>query len=166
VTVADFVKLYEALPDHSSTRAAWADIYRRIKDESFVADRTWIQLQYGQLDLLAMAASIARDSLTGQPLVILNMCDSAQVAPSLAESFIEFFLTRGARAVIGTECSMRPVFADFAARSLLPALFRGESIGEALRQMRASAVQHRNLLGLAYTLFGAADAALRPPILA
>jgi hypothetical protein len=98
-------------------------------------------------------------------LVILNMCDSAQVTPALSESFIDFFLSREARAVIGTECSIRPVFAAYMGQELLDALLRAVPIGEALRQIRIKAAEQKNLLGLAYTLFGFADASLQPALL-
>jgi len=100
------------------------------------------------------------------PLVILNMCDSAQVTPTLSLSFIDFFLTRGARAVIGTECSIRPVFADYVGRFLMHSLMSAHPIGRALREIRVQAFRKRNLLGLAYTLFGSADAALDPSLFA
>jgi hypothetical protein len=67
--------------------------------------------------------------------------------------------------VIGTECSMRPVFADFVGRRLLKSLFQAEPIGEALRKVRIEAASRKNLLGLAYTLFGTADASLEPRLL-
>ncbi|WP_316187734.1 MULTISPECIES: hypothetical protein [unclassified Bradyrhizobium] len=163
VTIEDFVELYDKLPHDSPTRNAWHDIYERIRKREFDQDSSWIELSSGRLKLPLLYRNIK--AMTANPIVILNMCDSAQVTPSLADSFIEFFLTRGARAVLGTECSMRPVFEDFVARQLLPSLLSGQAIGEATRQIRLAAAKKNNPLGLAYTLFGAADAALRPPVL-
>lgn len=37
-------------------------------------------------------------------IVVLNTCKSALPSPVLADSFVYFFLSRGASAVIGTEC--------------------------------------------------------------
>jgi hypothetical protein len=93
------------------------------------------------------------------------MCDSAQVTPSLTQSFIDFFLRRRASAVVGTECSVRPVFADFVGRELLPDLLRGKPIGQALLGLRQKAARRKNLMGLAYTLFGAAEATPWPNLL-
>ena len=103
--------------------------------------------------------------LPAHPLVLLNMCDSAQVTPSLKQSFIDFFLRRQASAVVGTECSVRPVFADFVGRALLRDLLDGKPIGQALLAVRQEAARRKNLMGLAYTLFGAADAAPWPRLL-
>src|ERR1700722_998607 len=161
----NFLQLYESLPENSETKAAWHKICDRLKAADAGNDRSWIGLRYGRLDLLALAAFLPHGALAGQPLVILNICDSAQVTPSLAESFIDFFLTRGARSVVGTECSMRPVFADFIAQILLLAVLGGKPIGEAVRQTRILARQKKNLLGLAYTVFGSADATLQPKVL-
>jgi hypothetical protein len=60
---------------------------------------------------------------------------------------------------------MRPIFADFVCRRLLSALFHAQPIGEALRQIRIEAAGRKNLLGLAYTLFGVAEAALEARLL-
>jgi len=163
VTVADFKRLYNSLPKESETRKSWRFIYKDISDREFKSDSSWIELSAGRLDLLSLYHGI--DVLPAQPFVILNMCDSAQVTPWLSLSFIDFFLSRGARAIVGTECSIRPVFADFVGRRLLRSLLAAQPIGDALLQVRVEAVAKRNLLGLAYTLFGAADAALHPAVL-
>lgn len=56
---------------------------------------------------------------------------------------------------------MRPVFADFVCRKLFKALlFQNEPVGKALLQIRNEAANRKNLLGLAYTLFGMSEAAL------
>lgn len=163
VTVKDFLDLYNALPKDSSTREAWKYIAEDMQDKQYQSDESWIELTSGRLLLNKLYSDVASFPL--RPFVILNMCDSAQVTPTLSESFIEFFLTRGARAVVGTECSIRPVFADFAGRKLLRSLLTAVPIGEALRRIRVEAAEQKNLLGLAYTLFGSSDAVLTPPLL-
>ena len=50
-------------------------------------------------------------------------------------------------------------------RRLLQKILSGEQMGPALRTIRVEAARQRNLLGLAYTLFGAADAALAGPVI-
>jgi hypothetical protein len=156
VTVEDFVRLYKALPTGSGTKEAWKYIAESIQDRQFQSDSSWIELTSGKLLLDELYRNVRELPL--RPIVILNMCDSAQVTPSLSLSFIDFFLTRGARAVVGTECSVRPVFVDFVGRELFGAILNAQPLGEALRAVRVEAAENRNLLGLAYTLFGAADA--------
>ena len=157
VTLEDFVKLYHRLPPE--VREATKYIFENIEQRLYRSDESFIELTFGRLELRRLYKEITR--LPMQPLVILNMCDSAQITPTLSESFIEFFLSRGSRAVIGTECSMRPVFADFMGRGLLDAMLQGQPIGKALLTLRNEAASRKNILGLAYTLFGSADASIK-----
>jgi hypothetical protein len=160
VTVDGFIELYNNLPQGSATRKQWANTYERIK--KYNSDESWIELTNGRLELEQLYPVT---ELPTRPLVLLNMCDSAQVTPSLKKSFIDFFLKRQASAVVGTECSVRPIFADFVGRELLPELIHGKPIGEALLRIRQKAAQRKNLMGLAYTLFGAAEAAPWPNLM-
>jgi hypothetical protein len=162
VTVQDFLELYRKLPKGSATQQAWQYDAERIEQKLFTSDESWIELSSGRLLLEDLYTEVP--SLPLSPIVILNMCDSAQVTPTLSKSFIDFFLTRRARAIVGTECSIRPVFADLVGRSLIHSLMSAEPIGCALRKIRVQAFRHRNLLGLAYTLFGSADSALDPSL--
>jgi hypothetical protein len=158
VTAGDVVKMYDKLPADSRLRESWTTIVEDLKQSTTESDQSWIGLTYGRLELDTLYDPVP--ALPARPLVILNMCDSAQVTPSLSKSFVEFFLGRGARAVIGTECPMRPVFADFVGRGLLTGIVSGRPVGSTLLDIRRDAAEQKNLLGLAYTLFGAADAAL------
>jgi hypothetical protein len=162
VTVRDFLELYRKLPEGSLTQQAWQYDAERIEQKLFTSDGSWIELSSGRLQLEDLYIEVARLPLS--PFVILNMCDSAQVTPMLSKSFIDFFLTRRARAIVGTECSIRPVYADFAGRALIHSLLAGEPIGYALRKIRVQTYRQRNLLGLAYTLYGSADSALEPSL--
>jgi hypothetical protein len=91
------------------------------------------------------------------PIVFLNMCESAQVLPSLSDGFVPFFLQRGARAVIGTECSMNTAFADEFARAFLTLFFQGTAMGDILLALRRHYLRQGNPLALAYTLYADAD---------
>jgi hypothetical protein len=76
-------------------------------------------------------------------------------------SFVGFFLKRGARAVLGTESTIPIVFADLFGRAVLSEMFDGKSLGEAVKAARASLLaKQNNPLGLCYSIYGAADAAL------
>jgi hypothetical protein len=163
VTPDDFARLYESLPKDSPTRKAWQNLYDDVIEKKYVSDESWIQLTIGRLKLLDLYQEIK--TLPSSPVVVLNMCDSAQVTPVLTESFISFFLSRGAQAVLGTECSIRPVFADFVGRQLVADLMQARTVGQALRRIREMAARRRNLLGLAYTLFGSTDVAPWPCLL-
>lgn len=138
-------------------------MYESIQKHEYVQDRSWIGLSYGRLYLDELYDEVKE--LRSKPLVILNMCESAQVTPSLSDSFVDFFLDRGARGVVGTECPMTVEFADVFSESLFTGLLSGQSVGLALLNARRKFLEMRNPLGLAYTLFGSADASFVPPLL-
>lgn len=91
-----------------------------------------------------------------RPIVFLNMCQSADLLPSLSTGFVRVFLDHNAAAVIGTESPMTAVFASAFAEKILEALFQGDDVGMALWKARRHFLQPhiRNPLGLAYTLYG------------
>ena len=154
---------YEKLPEDSPARAGLKDLYRFITEPGFKPDESWIALTYGRLYLRDLRAEPVR--LDHRPIVILNMCQSAQILPGVSESFVSFFLDRKARSVIGTECPMTNEFAHPFSQQLFEELLRGRPLGEALRKARRYFIEKRNPLGLAYTLFGSAAARYKPGVL-
>ena len=96
--------------------------------------------------------------LPRKPLVMLNMCESAQVLPTLSAGFIPFFSQIGARGVLGTECPMLAPFAAAFGQKLIEQLANGEKIGDVLPALRLHFIEEeRNPLGLAYTYYGDAN---------
>lgn len=97
-----------------------------------------------------------------RPIVFLNMCQSADLLPSLSTGFVRLFLDHNASAVIGTESPMTATFASAFAEKVLEMLFQGDDVGLALWKARRHFLQPeiRNPLGLAYTLYGRAVARL------
>jgi len=128
-------------------------------------DRTWIQVPGGRLYLDELQDAVSQN-LRSEPLVFLNMCESAQMTPSLSESLVAFFLDRGARTVIGTECPMTIYFAHAFAERLLSQLLRGDRVGKALLDARRHFIESaNNTLGFAYSLYGTAAFRFAPPVL-
>jgi hypothetical protein len=102
--------------------------------------------------------------LHDEPIVILNTCESAQLWSTVRESFIAFFLTRGARAVVGTEATMPIVVTDpFGVELLKSLLVKKRTIGEAVLDARLALLARNNPLGLSYCIYGAADAHVISP---
>jgi hypothetical protein len=159
-----FLARYEALAADSPLRETYKLLYDAIKKGQFEPDRSWIELTYGKLYLDELYRRVGE--LPGGPFVMLNMCESAQLTPSLSDSFFHFFLDRGARAVIGTECPMTVEFAHPFAARFLGEVFAGRRVGDALLEARRHFLELNNPLGLAYTLFGQATVAFEPPRLA
>ncbi len=158
-----FRERYELLAEDSPQRAALKDLYDMVTHPDFDPGESWIALSGGRLYLRELRAKTV--NLTRRPIVILNMCESAQVLPGLADSFVTFFLDRQARSVIGTECPMTNQFAHPFSERLLAELLEGESLGEALRLARLHFMQRKNPLGLAYTLFGSGTTKYDPALL-
>ncbi len=147
-----FAKLDEA----QRVASGLQPLYDLINDKDFQPDESWIALTWGRLNLQEMRAQPM--NLRRAPVVFLNMCQSAQVMPGLADSFVTFFLERNARSVLGTECPMTTVFAHPFSERVLKEFFAGQSLGDSLRIARRHFMDQRNPLGLAYSLFGAATA--------
>ena len=156
-----FIQRYERLNQDDPRRATNRLLYESIKQEGYEPDRSWIELTRGKLYLDELYEKV--DNLQSNPLVILNMCESAQITPSLLDSFFHFFLNRGARGVIGTECPMTLEFAHPFAALFLEDILAGEQVGIALLKARRHFMKLRNPLGLAYTLFGLATISFEPP---
>jgi len=138
-------------------------LYEHLEDLFDVSD-SWLRLTQGKI-LLSMLKETVPSQMARHPLVFLNMCQSAQVLPSLSDGFVPFFIRRGARAVIGTECSMHTGFADEFARALLTRFFQGQPIGQILLNLRQEYLAQGNPLALAYTLYGDAGLRLDRPVL-
>jgi hypothetical protein len=113
-------------------------------------------------DLMLSGGSGSEFSAT--PLVVLNACSTTEPAAS-GSSFLLFLLGRGARGVIGTEAPVPPVLAAAWAREFFARVLAGAPLADAVFEVaRDLAGQHRNLLGLLYTLHCDGRARVRPPI--
>jgi hypothetical protein len=159
------VRRFEALDPSDARRHLFKDLYERIKSDAFEIQRSWIELSFGKVYLDELYELIV-DDFSSRPLVFLNMCESAQVTPTLSDSFIHFFLNRGAACVVGTECPMTVEFAHPFAGRCLSNILAGASVGAALLEARRHFFGHRNPLGLAYTAFGSLSARFTPPPIA
>ena len=140
--------------------AAATGLEKLMELTSKMAGESWIYLGDSQIKEadLQMLKFFARPR---RPIVFLNMCQSADLVPSMSSGLVHLFLDHNASAVIGTESPMTGVFADAFARKVLDALFAGDNIGTALwKARRHFLLESRNPLGLAYTLYGRADAKL------
>jgi hypothetical protein len=126
-------------------------------------DKSYIELSHGRLYYYELLEKI--QSLAAQPFVFLNMCESAEFAPQQTENFVSLFLKLGARAVLGTECTMTVSFAHPFSEMFLEEVLRGTPLADALRKTRRHFLDNNNPLGLAYTLFGSGTMKLVPPCL-
>lgn len=105
------------------------------------------------------------DRLDGHPLVFLNACESADMSPVFYDGFVQYFLTKGARGVIGTECKTPGRFAAEWATAFFDELFSGRPVGEAVLGLRRRFLaEHNNPLGLLYGVYCDADTVVAPAL--
>lgn len=89
--------------------------------------------------------------LKGKPLVFINACESGELSPSFYSGFVPYFMSKGARGVIGTECKMPVLFGAAFAESFFEDFLQGACLGElVLMKRREFYREHSNLLGLLY----------------
>jgi CHAT domain len=105
--------------------------------------------------------------LAGRPLIVLNACESAELSPLFYDGFVPFFLAKGARGVIGTECRTPVLFAIHWADAFVDRLLDGAQIGQGLLDVRRQLLrENRNPLGLLYTCYCDASTQIVPPVAA
>jgi hypothetical protein len=101
--------------------------------------------------------------LPGEPLVFINACESAELSPLVYDGFVPYFLAKGARGVIGTECETPAIFAVEWARRFFDRFLKGDPLGQIVLDLRKEFLsQENNPLGLLYALFVDGDTRLEP----
>lgn len=114
------------------------------------------------LDALEADASV-QHLLGGHPLIFINACRSSQMSPKFYDGFVPYFMGRGARGVVGTECSIPALFARMWAERFFIRLLNGQPLGEVfLNQRREFLNKYRNPLGLLYTMYCDGDTQIDP----
>jgi len=117
------------------------------------------KLTLGELALDA-PTSIA---LAGKPLVFINACESAELSPAFYDGFVPYFMAKGARGVIGTQCKTPALFAAKWAERFFDRFLGGEALGDAFLGLRREFLaQHGNPLGLLYAVHCDGDTRIEP----
>ncbi len=103
--------------------------------------------------------------LPGAPLVFINACESAELSPLFYDGFVPYFMAKGARGVIGTECETPALFAAEWARRFFDRFLAGEPLGQIFLDLRREFYyEHNNLLGLLYALYVDGDTRIVPGV--
>ena len=106
-----------------------------------------------------------RNRLPGAPLVFINACESAELSPLFYDGFVPYFMAKGARGVIGTECETPALFAAEWARRFFDHFLGGKSLGQAFLDLRREFYyKHNNLMGLLYALYCDVDTEIAPAL--
>lgn len=110
-----------------------------------------LDLSGGFVTLASLADSL-KSRMPGRPLILLSMCESAQVSAS-GIGFVPLFLRRGARAVIGTEGPTLWKLSREMDTQIVAKLLEGQTISQAFYATRKELVK-TNMLALIYSLYG------------
>lgn len=127
-------------------------------------DASSITLSDGKLVLgdLRLDAPASR-TLKGAPLVFINACESAALSPLFYDGFVPYFMAKGARGVVGTECNTPALFAREWALAFFDRFLDGGAVGESFLALRQHfLVQYRNPLGLLYAVHCDGDTRIAP----
>jgi hypothetical protein len=102
-------------------------------------------------------------ALPGAPLVFINACESAELSPLFYDGFAPYFMAKGARGVIGTECETPALFAAEWAKRFFNHFLAGKSLGQAFLDLRREFYyDHNNVMGLLYALYCDGDTQVVP----
>src|SRR5690606_3850121 len=95
----------------------------------------------------------------------INACESAQLSPLVYDGFVPYFMSKGARGVIGTECEVPALFAVEWARRFFDRYMQGDPLGQIFLDLRREFFfQHNNPMGLLYSLYVDADTRVEPAL--
>jgi len=105
-------------------------------------------------------------TLPNAPLVVINACESAEMSPLFYDGFVPYFMVKGARGAIGTECKTPAIFAAEWARRFFDLLLAGVTIGESVFRLRQEFYdKHNNILGMLYSVYCNGDDSVAPAVL-
>ncbi|HEY4958960.1 MAG TPA: CHAT domain-containing protein, partial [Caldimonas sp.] len=104
--------------------------------------------------------------LRGKPLVFINACESAEMSPAFYDGFVPYFMAKGARGVVGTQCKTPALFASEWAKRFFERFLDGAALGEAFLTLRQEFLAtHGNPLGLLYAVHCDGDTRIAPALL-
>ncbi len=121
----------------------------------------------GHQELTLSRMQRADNPFPGHPLVFLNACESAELSPQFYHGFVPYFMSKGARGVIGTEVETPALFAEeFAYRFFKRFLAADITLGELFLDLRRKFFfEHNNIMGLLYALYVDGDTRVTAPVI-
>jgi hypothetical protein len=101
----------------------------------------------------------------GSPLVFINACESADLSATFYDGFVPYFMAKGARGVVGTECVIPALFACTWSERFFKRFLDGQPLGDAFRDLRVEFVEASgNPLGLLYAVYCDGDTQIDPAL--
>ena len=119
------------------------------------------RISLGELALDAPTTTLLR----GRPLVFINACESAELSPAFYDGFVPYFMAKGARGVVGTQCKTPALFAAEWAKRFFDRFLGGAALGDVFLDLRREFLQtHGNPLGLLYAVHCDGDTRIDPAL--
>lgn len=108
-----------------------------------------------EFSITLMQMEINNMRMPGNPLVVLNACNTGRDNPFSRSNFADVFLKYGARGVVATECYVPDAFAADFAKQLYNHLLSGLPLGESLLAARRHFLEepYNNPSGLLYSMY-------------
>ncbi|HEX4233645.1 MAG TPA: CHAT domain-containing protein [Caldimonas sp.] len=129
-------------------------------------DASTLELTDAKISLAELALDAPTSTpLRGKPLVFLNACESAELSPAFYDGFVPYFMAKGARGVVGTQCQTPALFAATWAERFFDRFLGGDPLGEVFLDLRREFLQsHGNPLGLLYAVHCDGDTRIEPAL--
>ena len=129
-------------------------------------DKSSIVLTDAEVTLGDLSLDAPTDvQLAGNPLVFINACESGKMSPTFYDGFVPYFMAKGARGVVGTECETPALFAAQWAQRFFERFLDGEPLGDAFLNLRREFLEeHGNPLGLMYAVHCDGDTQIEPAL--
>lgn len=126
-------------------------------------------LQFGKNSLLTLKdlnqLAPTDTHLPGNPLIFINACESAELSPMFYNGFMPYFVEKGARGLIGTECPVPAVLAVEWAKKFFDGFLAGKPLGDLFLSLRKDFYfNNNNVLGLLYALYCDSDTVIAPAL--
>jgi hypothetical protein len=130
------------------------------------SDASTLSLTDGKITLGQLKTDApSRKKLLGNPLVFINACESAELSPLFYDGFVPYFMHKGARGVVGTECRTPGIFAAEWAKRFFTRLLAGEPLGSLVLALRQEFLETEgNPLGLLYAVHCDGDTQIQPAL--
>lgn len=132
---------------HAKYNAEWPD-----RSEIWLSDDFGVRL----IDM-----EVYEIAISGNPLVILNACETGNLNPLYTSNFAASFLRSGARGVVATECVVPDNFASAFGQKLHDRLLSHTELGQALLETRWEFLDNDNPSGLLYSMYAPPSVRLR-----
>ena len=139
---------------------------RDVRDRRPGRARRWSSadaaITLADLDLDAPTSTLLR----GKPLVFINACESAELSPAFYDGFVPYFMAKGARGVVGTQCKTPALFAAEWGKRFFERFLDGAALGDVFLALRREFLaEHGNPLGLLYAVHCDGDTRIEPALL-